>query len=281
MLIKRLLTAAFLVPLVVVATLKLDSSKFLLVMMPVLAISSWEYSSLIKIKRWLAKALYVSVLLITAYYLNQAPFLLMPLLFVTLLWWIINTYLIISFPRHARFWNSWWRSTTYMPRDIAGYTTQLVNGFFFFVPFVVALSALHQIDSTLVLLLLALIWAADSGAYLVGRAIGKTKLLPSVSPGKTIEGAVGGVLLSLGVMLIYVYFSFENAAFEQYFFYGVLSLATTFASILGDLFESLHKRVAGVKDSGILLPGHGGLFDRIDSLTASAPIFFLAYSFLT
>ena len=145
----------------------------------------------------------------------------------------------------------------------------------------VALSALHQIDSTLVLLLLVLIWAADSGAYLVGRAIGKNKLLPNVSPGKTIEGVVGGTLLSLGAIFIYVRFGFENTAFEQYFFYGVLSLVTTFASILGDLFESLHKRVAGVKDSGILLPGHGGLFDRIDSLTASAPIFFLAYSFLT
>ena len=217
---------------------------------------------------WLAKASYVAVLMTTIYYLNQTPFLLMPLLVITLLWWIINSYWIINFPRHTHYWNSY-------------IATRLVNGFFFFVPFVVALSALHQIDSTLVLLLLVLIWTADSGGYLVGRAIGKNKLLPNVSPGKTIEGATGGVLLSLGVMLIYVYFSFENAAFEQYFFYGILSLVATFASILGDLFESLHKRVAGVKDSGILLPGHGGLFDRIDSLTASAPIFFLAYSFLT
>jgi len=268
MLIKRLLTAVILVPLVIMAVLKLDSSEFLLVMIPVLVISSWEYSSLIKMRRWLAKALYVSALMGAAYFLNQMPFLLMPLLIVTLLWWVINSFWIINFPRHTHYWNNY-------------LATRLVNGFFFFVPLLISLSALHQIDSTLVLLLLALIWAADSGAYFVGRAIGKNKLLPSASPGKTIEGAAGGALFSLGVMFIYVRFIIENAAFELYFFYGILSLVVTFASILGDLFESLHKRIAGVKDSGILLPGHGGLFDRIDSLTASAPIFFLAYGFLT
>ncbi|MCS5546281.1 MAG: phosphatidate cytidylyltransferase [SAR324 cluster bacterium] len=262
------MTAVILVPLVIMAVLKLDSSEFLLVMMPVLAISSWEYSSLIKMRRWLAKALYVSALMGAAYFLNQTPFLLMPLLIVTLLWWVINSFWIISFPRHTHYWN----------RYLA---TRLVNGFFFFVPLIVSLSALHQIDSTLVLLLLVLIWAADSGAYFVGRTIGKNKLLPNVSPGKTIEGVAGGALLSLGIMSVYVLFVLENAAFEQYFFYGFLSLLVTLTSILGDLFESLYKRVAGVKDSGVLLPGHGGLFDRIDSLTASAPIFFLAYGFLT
>ena len=268
MLVKRLLTAVILVPLVVIATLKLDSPEFFLAMVPILAISSWEFSGLIKIKHWATKALYVSALMTAAYFLNQTPFLLIPLLVITLLWWIINSYWIISFPRHTRFWNS--------------YTAiRLVNGFFFFVPLIVALSALHQIDSSLVLLLLVLVWAADIGAYFVGRAIGKNKLLPNVSPGKTIEGVAGGALFSLGAMFIYVRFGFENPAFEQYFFYGILSLVVVLASILGDLFESLHKRVAGVKDSGILLPGHGGLFDRIDSLTASAPIFFLAYGFLT
>ena len=268
MLIKRLLTAVILIPLVVIVTLKLDSSAFVIAMLPVLLVSSWEYSGLIKIKHWATKALYVSALVSAAYFFNQTPFLLRPLLIITLLWWFINSFWIISFPKHTRYWHSY-------------LATRLVNGFFFFVPLVVALSALHQIDSTLVLLLLILIWAADSGAYLVGRVIGKNKLLPNVSPGKTIEGVAGGVLASFVVMLFYVRFGFENATFEQYFFYGILSLVTTLTSILGDLFESLHKRVAGVKDSGILLPGHGGLFDRIDSLTASAPIFYLIYSFLT
>jgi len=268
MLIKRLLTSVILIPLVIAATLTLDSSMFALAIVPVLFIGSWEYSELIKIKHWTAKVLYVSALTAAAYFINQMPSLLMPVLIVTLFWWLIGSFWIISYPRHTRYWQNY-------------LAIRLFNGFFFFIPLLVALSALHQIDSTLVLLLLVLIWAADSGAYFVGRVIGKNKLLPNVSPGKTIEGAAGGTLLSLSVMLIYVYFSFENASFEKYFFYGVLSLITTLASILGDLFESLHKRVAGVKNSGALLPGHGGFFDRIDSLTASAPIFFLAYSFLT
>jgi len=268
MLIKRLLTTVVLIPLVIMAVLKLDSSQFPLAIMPVLAIGSWEYSSLMKMSRWLAKALYVSALMTAAYFLNQTPFLLMPLLIVTLFWWVINSFWVISFPRHTHYWNSY-------------LAIRLVNGFFFFVPLFISLSALHQIDSMLVLLLLALIWAADSGAYFVGRTIGKNKLLPKASPGKTIEGAAGGALFSLGVMFIYVRFGFENATFEQYFFYGILSLVVTLASILGDLFQSINKRIAGVKDSGILLPGHGGFFDRIDSLTASAPIFFLAYGFLT
>ena len=268
MLIKRILTAVFLIPLVFITTLKLNSSQFIVALMPVLFVSSWEYSRLIQIKSWTTKTLYVSALITAAYFFTQMPFILIPLLIITLLWWFINSFWIISFPKYTRYWHY-------------HFTTRLVNGFFIFVPLLVSLSALHQTDSALVLLLLVLIWAADSGAYLVGRAIGKNKLLPNVSPGKTIEGVAGGTLLSLVAMMVYVHFSFDNAAFEQYFFYGVLSLVATLASILGDLFESLHKRVAGVKDSGALLPGHGGLFDRIDSLTASAPIFFLAYIFFT
>jgi len=268
MLIKRLLTAVVLIPMVVLATLKFDSSEFALAMMPVLVIGSWEYSRLIHIKHWPTKALYIVALTTTAYYLNQMSFLLMPVLIITLLWWLINSFWIVRFSRYARSWYNY-------------QITRIINGFLFFIPLLVALTALHQIDRTLVLLLLVLVWAADSGAYLVGRKIGKNKLLPAVSPRKTVEGAAGGILLSFGAILIYVYFGLQSTDFTNYFLYGVLSLVTALASILGDLFVSLQKRVAGVKDSGILLPGHGGIFDRIDSLTASAPIFLLAYSFLT
>lgn len=130
-----------------------------------------------------------------------------------------------------------------------------------------------------VLSLLALIWIADVAAYFVGRAIGHRKLAPAISPGKTLEGALAGVV---GVVL-WVFLSaqwpgsFAEALLRQW---GVaitlmLSILLAVFSICGDLFESLLKRRAGVKDSSHLLPGHGGVYDRIDAVVAVVPLAYL------
>jgi phosphatidate cytidylyltransferase len=118
------------------------------------------------------------------------------------------------------------------------------------------------------LFLLLLVVAADIGAYFAGRQFGRNKLAPRVSPGKTWEGVLGGIggagiVAGVGV-------SFFEVPIGP--FVG-LSLVTVLASVVGDLTESLFKRHAGVKDSGSLLPGHGGVLDRVDSVTAAAPIF--------
>ena len=141
-------------------------------------------------------------------------------------------------------------------------------------------AARQRQNSELVLLLRLLIWSAESGAFFVGRRVGKHKLSPRVSPRKTIEGAIGGIIAALGVMLLYVFVLTEGATSKQYLIYAFLALLVAIASIVGDLFESLFKRISNIKDSGNLLPGHGGIFDRIDSLTAAAPIFYLAYELL-
>ena len=113
-----------------------------------------------------------------------------------------------------------------------------------------------------------LTWATDTGAYAVGRTIGGRKLIPSVSPGKTVSGAIGGLLTSVLVTWLYVRFALQPAAQLGMTITGVVifGLVISLAAQIGDIFESLLKREAGVKDSSTLLPGHGGVLDRLDSL---------------
>ena len=140
-----------------------------------------------------------------------------------------------------------------------------VAGFVVLLP---ASLAMTWIEPGWVLAVLALVWVADSAAYFVGRAWGRRKLAPSISPGKTWEGAAGGVAGALGYAIICKRF-FADVGWGWY-----LAAAALLAvlSIVGDLFESAAKRRAGVKDSGALLPGHGGILDRIDSATAVLPV---------
>ncbi|MFP5383433.1 MAG: phosphatidate cytidylyltransferase [Gammaproteobacteria bacterium] len=123
-----------------------------------------------------------------------------------------------------------------------------------------------------------IVWGADVGAYFAGRAFGRRKLAVHVSPGKSVEGAVGGLALTqLLAFALAMSLGFSAGATALLL---LLVLVSTGASILGDLFESLVKREAGVKDSGTLLPGHGGMLDRIDSVTCAMPVFALGYAHL-
>jgi phosphatidate cytidylyltransferase len=120
------------------------------------------------------------------------------------------------------------------------------------------------------LFLLLLVVAADVGAYFAGRQFGRHKLAPKVSPGKTWEGVLGGIAAAALMAIVgTAWFEVDVAAFI-----GVCAVVVI-ASIVGDLTESLFKRHAGLKDSGTILPGHGGVLDRVDSVTAAAPIFLL------
>jgi phosphatidate cytidylyltransferase len=145
-------------------------------------------------------------------------------------------------------------------------------GFVVLVPAGLALVALERSE---VLMLLGLVWVADTAAYLAGRAFGRHKLAPAISPGKTWEGVAGAVVATVLYAIIWASFDpqwqarLDRAAWATYIAGTVLLCA---ASVLGDLFESAVKRHAGVKDSGRLLPGHGGVLDRIDSATAMLPV---------
>ena len=129
----------------------------------------------------------------------------------------------------------------------------------------------------LIVYMFLLVWGADTGAYFAGKRFGKRKLMPRVSPAKSWAG-VGGA--SVTVLLVtmttqqHLYFS-QNLSFGIY----ILALVLLFVSVVGDLTESMFKRQCGIKDSGSILPGHGGIMDRIDSLTAAAPVFALCLIF--
>jgi len=136
-------------------------------------------------------------------------------------------------------------------------------------------AALGSADPTVahrwLLAALALVWAADSGAYFTGRRLGRRRLAPSISPNKTVEGAAGGIVAGLAVALAFG--AFAGAGLAQLPALALVALAAVLASIVGDLAESLLKRQAGVKDSGDLIPGHGGVLDRVDGVLAALPVF--------
>lgn len=147
------------------------------------------------------------------------------------------------------------------------------GGLLTLVPAGVALLWLHDYAPGLVLYLIALVAAADSGAYFVGRRFGRSKLAPEISPGKTREGLFGALLGAILVALVGAWL-FGLSEMDALVF-GLLGVVVALVSVAGDLQESVLKREAGAKDSGALLPGHGGILDRVDSLTAAAPVFLL------
>jgi phosphatidate cytidylyltransferase len=142
-----------------------------------------------------------------------------------------------------------------------------------------ALVFLRELGLIFLLSTMALVWVADIGAYFVGKAFGKRKLAAQISPGKSVEGALGGLLLCYGYALLCIfYLPFESTLFGAWAIrfgwvpmFLMVTVLTAF-SIFGDLFESQLKRMAGVKDSSHLLPGHGGVLDRVDALIPTMPI---------
>ncbi len=138
------------------------------------------------------------------------------------------------------------------------------------VPLYLALVMLYRVSPDMLLFALLIVWVADSGAFFVGKAVGRVKLAPKISPGKTWEGVLGG-LVAVGLLTLGRSYWVETdlGTFIPF------CLAVAWLSIVGDLTVSMFKRTAGVKDSGTLFPGHGGILDRIDSVAAAAPLFAL------
>ncbi len=186
-------------------------------------------------------------------------------LWVSLGWWIVALLLVLSYPGSAAFWRH--------SRPL-----RLVFGLLTIVPFFWGMLALrqyhyeadHYAGAWWLLYVMFLVWGADSGAYMFGKLFGKHKLAPKVSPGKTWEGFFGGLVTSALLSWLFSVFAPLQVPLSTLL---ICSITAALASVLGDLTESMFKREAGIKDSGSLIPGHGGILDRIDSLTAAVPVF--------
>lgn len=176
-------------------------------------------------------------------------------------WWALALLWVKTYPSSAGLWGH--------------KLSRLVMGLVVLVPSAVALAYLHQLRDGhwLILYMILVVSGADVGAYFAGRKWGKAKLAPSVSPGKSWAGVWGGLsFVALASLLVGLNY---NVAGLSLVALVIVSVITAMASVLGDLVESMVKRHRGIKDSSQLLPGHGGVLDRMDSMTAAAPVFVL------
>jgi len=264
MLRQRIVTAMLLVPIVLGLVLAADSRWFALAAGVVVGLGAWEWSRIAGFDSKAGRGFYVMLvclLLAAGFAFRQSVWLYYVILFA-IGWWVIATALVIATQRE-RF---------ILPES---HILKGVMGLLVLVPAWLSLVLLHDQGSMggrwLVLVLLVLIWVADIAAYFSGKRWGKTRLAPHISPGKTWEGVIGGVLASMLVATGFALSTLSQA--DELIKFLLICLTTICVSIIGDLFESLMKRSAHIKDSGGLLPGHGGILDRIDSLTAAGPVF--------
>ncbi|MDX1499133.1 MAG: phosphatidate cytidylyltransferase [Woeseiaceae bacterium] len=173
---------------------------------------------------------------------------------------------------------AWWLGafawTFFYPTPVPA-VVRWLGGVFVIVPMYAALVALLAVSPRMLMFALLIVWVADSGAFFAGKRFGRIKLAPSISPGKTWEGVIGG----LAAVLLLALAAAAVSGLDPVFFVP-LCLAVACISIVGDLTVSMFKRDAGLKDSGFLFPGHGGVLDRIDSIAAAAPLFAIGLMWL-
>ncbi len=267
----RLLTGLVLAGIMAYAVLVLSSAGLGAVLAVIALAGAWEWSRLVGLVSSAARGGYVlltACALWIAWWMSADAAGLSVVLGVGVAWWLAATFWLA----HHRY-GAQRSSVTRVLKAGAGLLT--------LVPAWTALVGLHAQGTRgawLVLFLLALIWVADSSAYFTGRRWGRTKLAPALSPGKTRAGVYG----ALGAVAVYAAAGGAALAVPANAlpWFIVLCLLATAFSVVGDLFESMMKRHSGVKDSGTLVPGHGGVLDRIDSITAAAPVFLLGLRWL-
>lgn len=260
---QRLITAMILAPLVLWIVLYANATVFSLIAYAIYLYCAYEWLQLIPVQDRVKQ---VGVALL---------FGAMPALFILfgfnhvlwfgLLMWCVLAWMIVSFPDSKKHWGK--------PVFVA------MTGLVLLPLFLLSLIGIAGFKSSgrlLLLYCLLLVWAADIGAYCVGKFWGRQKLIPQVSPGKTREGLLGGFVWTMGVSVLGGFY-FHPASWSKWF---LVAFYVFVMALLGDLLISMLKRRVHLKDTGVLLPGHGGALDRLDSLIAALPIFWLGVHWL-
>lgn len=259
MLKQRIITALVLLPIALGGFFLLDGAAFALFIGAVVALGGWEWARLAGLAAQSQRIAYAAAVVVLLFGLYLLPALAPLLLAAAVVWWALATFLVLNYPDSSRYWG--------------GLPGKLLIGLLILLPAWQGLVLLKQWPQAngLIIAVMVLVWGADIGAYFAGKTFGKRKLAPRVSPGKSWEGLFGGLTASLLITLA--------VGLQQDWSTGGLLLAlggaalVVLVSVVGDLTESMFKRQSGIKDSSNLLPGHGGVLDRIDSLTAAIPLF--------
>lgn len=265
MLKQRILTAIILIPLVLWGILRLPDDYFAIVLAVLTILGAREWASMARLPKslhYIYTIAFAGILYACWFGLHQLKQLDIALLYIACAWWLFAFVVLVQY-------NSGKIQILFNP------VLRSVIGLLILIPTFTALLILRndtEHGAALLIYLLVLIWIADSAAYFTGRQWGKTKLLPNVSPGKTWQGVYGALVASTSFSLAFAYFAAEIIN-QQFMAFISISFITIIFSIHGDLVESMFKRQVNIKDSSHILPGHGGVLDRIDSLTSASPVF--------
>ena len=253
MLKQRVISALIAIALLLVVLYQLPQLAARLVIVILFVAAAWEWSGFLAFSGTSGRMTYVAsvaMLQVAAWWLVPGTISYELVLYLAVGWWFTALAWMFFYP-------------TTIPKPVGWLCGVLV-----LLPAYVALDWLYLRSPSLLLFLLAIVWAADIGAYFAGKTFGRVKLAPSISPGKTWEGVVGGLVAVSLLATAYGFWGSSNFAVLIPF-----CLAIGLLSVVGDLTVSMFKRHAGIKDSGKLFPGHGGLLDRIDSVTAASTLF--------
>jgi phosphatidate cytidylyltransferase len=274
---QRVITAVLLLVALIAATTLLSSFYFSLFVAGVILVAAWEWAGLVSPDREIAKLPYlvsIAVMLVGSFFLlGISPivqsidgFRASLVLMLGLLFWLISLFLLSGYPENSKLWND--------ESKIA------LMGVLVLIPAFVGIVVLKYLlpSGYLVLALVILVAAVDVGAYFVGVNFGSRKLAAKLSPKKSWEGVWGGTVVCLLVAALFTWLMHNNLqvlSLMQITALLTLSVGVTFFSVVGDLIESMLKRNCGIKDTGTMLPGHGGVLDRVDGLVAATPLFVL------